>query len=233
MRAALVVTGALVLSVARPAFAHRVDEYLQATTISVGRDRVQAQIRLVPGIDVVDTVLAFVDTDRDGVVSDAEQRAYAARVLGDLSLSVDGHRLPLRLLSSRFADLALMRDGRGVIEIDFDAAVPRGGTNRRLVFENHHVSRIAEYLVNGLVPSDSAISLGAQHRNYEQSFYRLEYTQGATHATSPSVDWWSRVRGWLVLAALAPLVWLASRRARRVGVVTRGSAPVSPVLENG
>jgi hypothetical protein len=222
MRAALVVTGALLLSVATPAFAHRVDEYLQATTISVGSDRVQAQIRLVPGIEVVSIVLAFVDTDRDGVVSDAEQRTYAERVLRDLSLSVDGERLPLQLLSSTFADLELMRDGRGVIQIDFDAAVPRGAAaNRQLVFENHHFGRIAEYLVNSLVPRDPAISLGAQHRNYEQSSYRLEYVQAASRFGSPPVDWWSRIRSWVVIAALFPLAWLAMRRERRVTVANR------------
>ena len=237
MRAALVVTGVLLLSVATPAFAHRVDEYLQATTISVGSDRVQAQIRLVPGIEVLPTVLAFIDTDRDGVVSDAEQRTYAERVLRDLSLSVDGVRLPLRLLSSKFADLELMRDGRGVIQIDFDAEVPRGGAAVRwLVFENRHFSRIAEYLVNSLVPRDPAISLGAQRRNYEQSSYRLDYVQdyvqgGAPSGASPS-DWWSRLRSWLVLAALLRLIWLALRRERRVGFVKRHSAAASSALED-
>jgi hypothetical protein len=230
MRAALVVTGALLLSVAMPAFAHRVDEYLQATTISVESDRVQAQIRLVPGIEVAPTVLSVIDTDRDGVVSDAEQRAYAERVLRDLSLAVDGTRLPLRLLSSKVSDLELMRDGRGVVQIDFDAVVPRGTAERRLVFENHHFSGIAEYLVNSLVPRDPAILLGAQHRNYEQSSYRLDYVQTGVHSGPPPVDWWSRLRNWLVLVALLPLVWLVLRRERRLGVVKRNSAVASTAL---
>ncbi|HKH91635.1 MAG TPA: hypothetical protein VKA54_07520 [Gemmatimonadaceae bacterium] len=230
MRAALVVTGALLLSVATPALAHRVDEYLQATTISVGSDRVQAQIRLVPGIEVLPIVLASIDTDRDGVISDAEQRTYSERVLRDLSLSVDGVRLPLRLLSSKFADLELMRDGRGVILIDFDAEVPRGAAERRLLFENRHFSRIAEYLVNSLVPRDPAISLGAQHRNYEQSSYRLDYVQTGARSGPLPVDWWSQVRSWLVLAALLPLAWLALRHERRVGVVNQSSTAGSAAL---
>lgn len=232
MRAALVVAGALVLSVARPAFAHRVDEYLQATTISVGRDRVQAQIRLVPGIEVVPTILAFVDTDRDGAVSDAEQRTYAEGVLRDLALSVDGKRLALRLLSSTFADLELMRDGRGVIRIEFDAEVPAGGVARRLEFENHHFSPISEYLVNSLVPSDSAISLGAQHRNYEQSSYRIEYEQGGVHAGTQSSAWWPGIGGWLVLAAVLPLAWFASRRGSRVRVAEKRGAAATVGLDS-
>ena len=47
------------------------------------KDRVQAQIRLTPGVAVFPIVLAKIDTDADGVISEAEQRAYAERVLGD------------------------------------------------------------------------------------------------------------------------------------------------------
>ena len=69
-------------------------------------------------------VLAFIDTDRDGVLSPAEQRRYAERVLDDLSLAIDGERVALPLVSFQFADLDVLRNGRGVIAIDFVAAVP-------------------------------------------------------------------------------------------------------------
>ena len=220
-RATTIVTSALLLSVATPAFAHRVDEYLQATTISVGRDRVQAQIRLTPGTEVFATVLAAIDTDRDGVLSSVEQRSYAERVLGDLSLAVDGARLPLRLVSSTFSDLDVMREGRGVIQIDFDAVVPRGGAERRLVFENHHFTRIADYLVNGLVPSDPEIAIRAQKRDYTQSRFELEYAQAGARSAALSTDTMSGLRGWLVVVALLPLAWVAARRERRVRVAEK------------
>ena len=60
---------------------HRVDEYLQATTIQVAKDRVQAEIHLTPGIAIYPVVFAAIDTDRDGAISVAEERAYAERVL--------------------------------------------------------------------------------------------------------------------------------------------------------
>jgi hypothetical protein len=224
MRATLAVTGALLLSIATPVFAHRVDEYLQATTISVERDRVQAQVRLTPGIEVFPEVLALIDADRNGVVSDVEQRRYAERVLGDLSLTIDGERLALRLVSFQFADLDVLRDGRGAIAIDFAAAVPRGGGDRRLVFENHHFRRIAEYLVNGLVPRDAEIRLGTQHRSYDQSTYRLDYAQagevlGPTPSESGPVG-----GGWVAVAALIPLAWLSLWRRRR-GSRASGALP--------
>ncbi len=177
MNTRLAAAGAILLSVGAPAAAHRLDEYLQATTISVEKDRVQAQIRLTPGVAVFGKLLANIDTDTDGVISEAEQRAYAKRVLRDLSLTIDGGAVQLRLVSSKFARTEEMREGGGDIELEFNADVPRGGPNRRLIFENRHQRRIAAYLVNCLVPRDPAIRVTAQNRNYRQSFYQLDYVQ--------------------------------------------------------
>lgn len=177
MKTRLTAACAILLSVGTPASAHRLDKYLQATTISVEKDRVQAQVRLTPGVAVFRKVLANIDTDADGVISEAEQRAYAERVLRDLSLTIDGDRLRLRLVSSKFAKTEEMKEGRGDIELEFDADVPRGGPNRRLIFENQHQRRIAAYLVNCLVPRDPDIRVTAQNRNYRQSYYRLDYAQ--------------------------------------------------------
>jgi len=177
MKTRLAAAGAILLLVGTPAAAHRLDEYLQATTISVEKDRVQAQIRLTPGVAVFPMVLARIDTDADGVISEAEQRTYAERVLRDLSLTIDGDHLRLRLVSLKFAKTEEMRKGRGDIELEFNADVPRGGPNRRLIFKNRHQRRIAAYLVNCLVPRDPDIRVTAQNRNYQQSFYQLDYVQ--------------------------------------------------------
>jgi hypothetical protein len=173
------------------AFGHRLDEYLQATTISVEKDRVQAQIRLVPGVAVFPAVLASIDTNMDNVISEAEQRAYAERVLDDLSLSIDGDRLQPRLVSMKFPAMEEMKEGRGEIQIDFDAAVTKGGLNRKLIFENHHQTQIAAYLVNCLVPQDPGIQIIAQNRNYEQSYYQLDYVQSNLLSGRWSSAWWS------------------------------------------
>ncbi|HKP15593.1 MAG TPA: hypothetical protein VJT85_05995 [Gemmatimonadaceae bacterium] len=215
MRAVAVGTVALLLSVTSVAVAHRVDEYLQATTIEVEQNRIVLQMRLAPGIDVFPKVLALIDTDGDRAVAEVELRAYAERLSRDLSLSVDGARLPLRIVASKMETLEALRDGRGTIEVAFDAAVPRGGGDRRLVFENKHQRAMAEYLVNGLVPRDSAIRLGTQQRSYDQSVYRLEYAQAAAAPRPPSPDSRPGVRLWLAIAALLPLSWIAVRRGRR------------------
>ena len=72
------------------AFAHRIDEYLQATILSLETNRVQASMRLIPGILVAPSVIAGIDSNGDGAFSESEERAYAQRVLGDLSITIDG-----------------------------------------------------------------------------------------------------------------------------------------------
>src|SRR5262245_14534404 len=113
MRAGAAAVWVLAVLIAAPAGAHRLDEYLQATTIAVEKGSVQAEIRLAPGVSVFPIVFAGIDSDADGIASPAEQRAYAERVLGDLSLIVDGKQLPLRLISSTFAPRELLQEGRG------------------------------------------------------------------------------------------------------------------------
>jgi hypothetical protein len=189
---------------AAPASAHRLDEYLQATLISVDKDRLEAQMTLTPGVAVYPFIVADIDTDGNGVISEAEQRAYAARVLRDLSLTSDGRPLAPQLLAVQFPALDEMKEGRGEIRLDFSAVVPHGGGNRRITIENHHQGRISAYLVNCLVPRDPNIRIVAQTRNYTQSQYGLEYAEAGKPSVSRAFLWWGPV----ALLLLARLLFL-------------------------
>jgi hypothetical protein len=208
---------AILLLAGMPAAAHRLDEYLQATLISVEINRVQVQIRLTPGVAVLPIVLRDVDPDADGIISESEWRTYAERVLRDVSLRVDGERLHPRLVSVKFPGIEEMKEGLGEIQLEFDADVARGGTNRRLVFENHHRSSIAAYLVNCLVPRDPDIRIAGQNRNYQQSLYQLDYEQAGGRPTQVFRAWLFGSNGWLtmvtlLLSARFAFVWRQRRR---------------------
>ena len=218
----LVAISLLLLAFGTSAFAHRLDEYLQATKISLEKDRIQAQIRMTPGVAVFSSVMATIDTNGDGVVSEGEQRAYAERVIGDLSLTVDGDRLSLQLISAIFPKTDEMKEGLGDIQIEFSAEARRGGPERKLVFENHHQKPIAAYLVNCLAPRDPDIQVAAQSRNYEQSVYQLDYVQGGVRSDLLALAWWSDGRGGLGAGAVFLIARLALllRKHRAHGKIT-------------
>ena len=210
MKSAVVAIAIVFLS-ARGASAHRLDEYLQATTISLEKHRVQAQIRLTPGVAVLPFVLTSIDTNGDGVISKSEQRAYAERVLRDLSLSVDGERLALRSGLINFPSLQQMKEGLGEIHIEFTADLPHRKSHRTLVFENHHQSQISAYLVNCLIPGDLDISVTAQSRNYQQSIYQLDYAQAGSGSLLDNTGAGERLLIAVMLFLCGRLVWLRNR----------------------
>lgn len=193
--------------------AHRLDEYLQATLISVDAGRMEAEIRLVPGVAVLPVVLAAIDTDGDGRISEAEQRAYSDRVVRDLSFSIDGARLRPLLESATYPNAEDLQAGLGEIRLKIAANLPPAGTHRKLVFQNGHQARIGAYLVNCLVPADPNIRIEAQRRNYSQSFYELDYTQPG------AITDWIRRGGWVGGVALLLSARLALMR-RKSGQTT-------------
>lgn len=203
MKMRLAAAAVSLLLAGTPAAAHILDEYLQATTISVEKARLQAEIRLTPGVALFPKIIATIDTDANGVISEAEQHAYAARVLGDLSLAVDGNYLPLRLAALNFPGIEEMKEGHGEIQLELIADVPPGrATHRTLTFENHHQRQMAAYLVNCLVPRDPDIQIKAQNRNHDQSFYQLDYVQAGLGPGPQSSAEWRRSWIWLGAAAL-------------------------------
>jgi hypothetical protein len=197
------------------ASAHRLDEYLQATLISIEKGRVHAAMRLVPGVAVSSFVLASIDTNGDGVISETEQRAYAERVLRDVSLRIDGRILRPQLISVEFPGAEEMKAGLGEIQIGFSAELPRSGPNRRLIFENRHQRGIAAYLVNCLAPRDRDIRVVAQNRNEQQSFYQLDYVQTGVSAGLPDERAWLALAALLLFARLAFLLRKPSPLGRR------------------
>ncbi len=203
---------AIALALRAPASAHRLDEYLQAAIISLEKDRVQAFIRLVPGVAVSSAVLASIDTNGDGFISGAERRFYAESVLRDVSLSVDGHVLKPQLLSVSFPKIAEMKQGIGEIEIELAANLAPGGADRKIVFENHHQPRISAYLVNCLVPRDQDIRVIAQSRNGDQSFYQVEYLQAGGGTEALASRWRSSLRALLDDAGAFPSMFRMGMR---------------------
>jgi hypothetical protein len=113
-----------------------------------------------------------------------------------------------------------MQEGRGAIQLDLEAVVPRGRSERTFTFENHPLSWIGVYLVNGLVPTDPDIHYRLQSRNYEQSRYQLEYVQAGVAADPSSFSWWTGAIGLLTIAVRLSFARLKLLRRRYAHVAT-------------
>jgi len=197
MKHLLAIAAAILLSLPATTSAHRLDEYLQATLLSVDSERVEASVRLVPGVAVSSAVIANIDANGDGGFSEAEEQAYTLRVSRDLSLSVDNQPLALRLVSASFPAPSEMKQGLGEIDLELAADLPGGGANRHLHFENHFQSNSAVYLVNCLVPRDRNIRIGAQSRNQNQSSYQLDFVRANAVAKNAPMRGVSGLARWI------------------------------------
>src|SRR5271167_32520 len=211
MRTRLIAAVAIFLSLGAGAFAHRLDEYLQATIITVEKDRVEVLMRLIPGVAVSSIVLASIDTNGDGVLSEVEQRTYVERVPHDQSITVDGKNAIPTLVSLKFPAIEEIKEGLGEIQIEFTLDLADGGPQRRIVFENHHQNQISAYLVNCLVPRDPNIRILTQNRNESQSFYQLNYEQPGGGSQLASLRVWSTAHGWMSSVGFTSLFRLGMR----------------------
>ncbi len=194
---------ALALSLAATLSAHRLDEYLQATLISIAPDQVGIEITLTPGIAVAPIVLAMIDTDGDGVISAAEQQTYLRTALQAMTLESDGEKLPMSIVEFSFPEIHLFRQGLGSIQIHTTAPLPYAWrSNRKLAFTNRHASSIAAYLVNCLAPTSTRLSIQQQSRDYLQS------TVEVTYSAPPHIPslWWLSTAALAILALCVPRI---------------------------
>jgi hypothetical protein len=175
--AVVVVVGALAGAV--PAGAHRLDEYLQATRVSIDRDAVSIEIDLTPGATIASAVFATIDANGDGEIGGDEAQAYARRVLDAVTLSVDGRPAALRLTASQFPTLVEMRAGLGTIRLSARATALVSGGAHRVEYVNRFSPEISVYLANTVVPPDDRIEIAELHRDWLQRSFAIDYRVNA------------------------------------------------------
>jgi hypothetical protein len=161
------------------ALAHRLDEYLQATLVTIDPGEIRFQINLTPGVEVADEVLQQMDRDHDGVISTNEASAYCEVLKRDLSVQLDGHKIDFKLTASNFPALAELRTGWGIMQMEFSAPIgPLAPGAHKLSFENRHLPRLSVYLFNAAQPKSASVRIVTQKRNQNQSTGEIEFAVG-------------------------------------------------------
>jgi hypothetical protein len=195
---------------ATPADAHRLDEALQATRISIDRERLRLELDVTAGVSIAPRLFASIDTDHDGRLSLAERNEHAREIVHGLDLTIDGTPAAIVLNESTFPELPEMSLGVGTIRVRAAVLLPTTAVavGRHVVsYTNNHGSVASAYLVNALVPADSRIEIVRQRRDEAQRALTLDYR------VLPNA-WWTRL-SWTVVALsmIGLLGWTRSRGA--------------------
>src|SRR5688572_27724608 len=85
------------LAITSNTFAHRLDEYLQATLVMIEPSVIRLKINLTPGVAIADKVLSIIDRGRDGVISTNEAQVYGDLLKRSLAVRLDSRKLDLKL----------------------------------------------------------------------------------------------------------------------------------------
>jgi len=196
------------------AHAHRLDEYLQATRLSIDLDRIDVEMDLTAGQATASQVFSWIDTNRDGEISKAEGDAYARQVLGSVALLADGKPVPLALTEAHFPELREVSLGTGIIRLRAAGRIPATGAGRHEIsFRNNHRPESSIYLVNALIPANPRIQIADQQRDHAQHMLLMSYNVASD---APPLRSFALIAG-LLLAGR----WYLRRK--RSGLLRRGA----------
>ena len=171
----LVLLAGFFLTFAPVASAHRLDEYLQATRLSLAPNQVDIEVDLTPGVDVAPMIFALINSDHDGRISVSEGETYAQKVVKEIALELDGHRMRLDLLKYDFPSFQEMSDGVGTIRIYARAMWAGSRGEHALSYQNSHQTNLGVYMVNALRPAKTDIEITQQRRDPLQRGIRLAF----------------------------------------------------------
>jgi hypothetical protein len=207
------------LAVALAAFAathvsaHRLDEFLQAARIAIDPDHVQIELDLTPGIAVAPRVLDDLDRDRNHAITTDETRTYAARVLSELRVGIDGQLVALELGDASVAPVEELLRGEGAIRLHVRATMPRLRPGKhQLFYRNNHRADIGVYLANALAPSSDRVGVLQQRRDIDQQELIVEYALDDVPAPGRLPFWWVIAAAGTTLACRALTIRIVRSR---------------------
>jgi hypothetical protein len=189
MRTASAALVAIAVLSATPASAHRLDEYLQALRVDVSGQTIRIALDLTPGASLAPEVLAALDADRNGAIDRVDADLYAAGVLNDITVAIDGAGTRIDLIGADFPDSEELSAGLGVIRLVFATRAPRARGDHRIEIENRYRPGASVYLANALRPSSDEVTIESQTRDVEQRRLTIAYQLSGFRLNMSSASW--------------------------------------------
>ncbi|WP_424952005.1 hypothetical protein [Deinococcus sp.] len=128
--------------------AHPVDEVVQGAYLTLTPGKVLLELDLTPGSQVAGTLLGALDANGDGKASDAEGRAYAAKVLARSTLTVGGAAVPWTLDTVTVPPLNILRIGGDTLKIYASAKRPDAVGAQTLSYHNRYQPARSQWIAN-------------------------------------------------------------------------------------
>jgi len=169
-------------SYAAPAMAHQIDEYVANTHVEILRDRIRVFLSLTPGSALAARVIARIDTDHDGRLSEAEKLQYATSILNSFALAVDDARLTPQLIGVTYPAVEEMLAGQGIIQLKIEAPLRSQSPGRHSLFLANNAKDLTVFVAAALVPPVPEITISRQDRDSNQRRIEIEYAVARSRA---------------------------------------------------
>jgi nickel/cobalt transporter (NicO) family protein len=168
----------LVLIFPNSVAAHPLDEFYQATFITIVPNRITIQIELYTGVLVAPEIMTMIDTDQDDEISEAEGQAYVDLFLKDVISEIDGTSTLFTVADIEFPSALDLKAGIGVMRFKLYTDLPpthRG--EHQFFYRNQHRSDLNSiYLVNALRDAANWVEIVHEERDVFQASLRLDYS---------------------------------------------------------
>ena len=167
---------ALLLLLGGLAGAHPVDEVVQGAYLTLAPGKVLLELDLTPGEKVAGSVLGALDANADGQVSAAEERAYAARVLGQSSLTLGGAAAKWTLDTVTVPPLNILKVGGDTLKIYASAKRPDVAGKQTLGYQNRYQPAKSQYIANIFLQPGAGWGYGVSGQTHSRDGRSLTVT---------------------------------------------------------
>ena len=205
--------------------AHRLDELLQATRISVDTAGIELELALSPGVDVAAPFIRSIDANRDGSLDGGEVRDFSREVARALSVSIDDRVVPLTLRAWHADSTDALRQGVGAIRLVARGSADASPGRHVLTFGNRFQLTGSVYLVNALTPADRRIRLSQPLRDPQQRTFTIDYVR---EGSRPAMVWPGAVAAFVAMIAIVLTARSRAAGPRAEGAVWPGASRSGP-----